>query len=65
MIENKVNKVNKVKELIQKKQFEDEQNLYDDILYTINEYQGKISLVACLGILDLIKDEMKLQAKME
>jgi len=42
---------------------QNEQDLYNDILDVINDYQGKISLVSALGILDLAKDELKMQAK--
>jgi len=54
---------NNVKKLIQKDLFQKEQDLFHDILEVINDYQGQISLVSVLGILDLVQDELKVQAK--
>jgi len=54
---------NNIKRLITKDQYKKEQDLFTDIIDTINEYKGEISLVSALGILDLVKDELKVQAK--
>ena len=54
---------NNVKKLIRKNQFEKEQNLYDDILHIIDSYQGEISVVSVIGILNLAQDEIKQQAR--
>jgi len=54
---------NNIKRLITKDQYKKEQDLFTDIIDTINEYKGELSLVSALGILDLVKDELKAQAK--
>lgn len=53
----------KIVQLIQKNQYEKEQELFKEILFTIDGFKGQISLVSVLGILDLAKDELKIQAK--
>ena len=53
----------KVKQLITKNQFENEQKLFADILEVLDQYQGKISIVSAIGVLNLAQDELKMQAK--
>lgn len=45
------------------KNFREEQALYDDILEAIDSYQGKLSIVSVIGILNLAQDEIKKQAQ--
>lgn len=54
-----------VKQLIAKNQFENEQKMFSDILEVLDKYQGKISIVSAIGILNLAQDELKKQAKKE
>jgi len=53
----------KIVKLIRKDQFEKEQQLYDQILEIIDDYQGELSVVSVLGILNLVQDEIKCQAR--
>ena len=48
-----------IKRLITKDQFKTEQELFNELSEIINSYEGKVSLVAALGILDIMKDEIK------
>ena len=54
---------NNIKRLITKDQYKKEQDLFTDLIDTIDSYEGKLSLVSTLGILDLVKDELIKQAK--
>lgn len=49
----------KIKKLIVKDQFKMEQDFFNDLTEVVNDYEGKISIVATLGVLDIIKDEIK------
>jgi len=53
----------KITHLVQKDKFQKEEDCFKEIINTINTYQGQISLVSVLGVLDIVADEIKLQAK--
>ena len=48
-----------VTELNKQKVFTKEQELYSRLQDLIHEYDGEISLVAVIGVLDLLKDYVK------
>ena len=54
---------NNIKRLITKDQQKKEQDLFTDLIDTIDDYEGKLSLVSTLGILTLVEDELIKQAK--
>jgi len=56
---------NNISHLLQKNQFDKEQELFTKLLDTINSYQNQISLVSALGVLDLCKDELITQNKLK
>jgi hypothetical protein len=48
-----------ISDLNKEKTFPQHQELFERVLDTIYEYEGEVAMVAVLGILDLIKDELK------
>jgi hypothetical protein len=41
------------------KRYQNEQAMFNDLSDVVEKYNGRISLVATLGVLDLIKDKVK------
>ena len=39
-----------------------EDELYNDMLETVYRYAGRVSLVATIGVIDLVKDQIKSDA---
>ena len=52
---NAVLEFNKIKD----KEYPKEQELYDRLVSLAHEYDGELSIVSVVGILDLVKDEVK------
>ena len=40
--------------------FPEQQELFNRVVSICYEYEGKVSLAAALGVLDLVRDELKL-----
>lgn len=49
----------KITDLITKDKYQKEQEFHDDLNKVVNDYSGIIGVAAAIGILDIIKDEIK------
>ena len=49
----------KITDLITKDKYQKEQEFHDDLNKVVNDYSGNIGVAAAIGILDIIKDEIK------